>query len=82
MLTNFLGIDFCKTTLKTLCVRYIGFTSVGLGLWQAAKLPRWFNLAFMPTYREINESFDSLEDMGAEIVRYRGTSLIRIISPP
>ena len=27
-------------------------------------------MAFMPVYREINESFDALEAMGAEVVRY------------
>ena len=34
------------------------------------KLPRWFNLAFVRTYQEINASFDALEALGEDVVRY------------
>eukprot|EP00290_Baffinella_frigidus_P014091 CAMPEP_0180163582 /NCGR_PEP_ID=MMETSP0986-20121125/29875_1 /TAXON_ID=697907 /ORGANISM="non described non described, Strain CCMP2293" /LENGTH=520 /DNA_ID=CAMNT_0022114225 /DNA_START=28 /DNA_END=1590 /DNA_ORIENTATION=- len=37
----------------------------------AMNLPRWFNMAFVAAYREINASFDDLEAMGRDVVRRR-----------
>ena len=38
------------------------------------KLPRWFNLAFVRTYQEINASLDVLEALGEDAVRYHQPS--------
>ena len=32
-------------------------------------LPRWVNMAFVPVYREIQASFDALEELGTAVVR-------------